>query len=113
MITKDNLKPLLKQLGFEESNDIFTKTINEATLTVDFKQQKIIYPEKEGLKINERQTCNFSSNENFVVFECVHRLLEKGISPNTLSLNPNGNSDKEQVVGVLIFSLKTKQINHY
>ncbi|MDN5638260.1 MAG: restriction endonuclease subunit S [Staphylococcus equorum] len=48
----------------------------------------IIYPEAYGLKVNERQTCNFSSNENFVVFECVHRLLQKGYKPEHIELEP-------------------------
>lgn len=38
--------------------------------------------------INERQTCNFSQPENFVVFECVHRLLEKGYKPEHIELEP-------------------------
>jgi len=38
--------------------------------------------------INERQTCNFSANENFVVFECVHRLLEKGYKAEHIELEP-------------------------
>lgn len=33
-------------------------------------------------------TCNFSSNENFVVFECVNRLFEKGYKPEHLELEP-------------------------
>jgi hypothetical protein len=45
-------------------------------------------PENQGLKINEHQTCNFSANENFVVFECVHRLLEKGYAPDSIELKP-------------------------
>lgn len=38
--------------------------------------------------INERQTCNFSQPENFVVFECVHRLLEKGYAARHIELEP-------------------------
>ncbi|WP_228287867.1 restriction endonuclease subunit S [Thiothrix subterranea] len=40
------------------------------------------------MSINERQTCNFSSHENFVVFECVCRLLEKGYKPEHIELEP-------------------------
>ena len=84
MITKTNFKDLLKTLGFTEEGNIFQKSIGEADLTVDFGQQKLIYP--EGLKINRQDTCNFSHPENFVVFECVHRLLEKGYKPEHLEL---------------------------
>ena len=88
MITKNNFKDVLKELGFKAEGNIFQKSIGEAELKVDFDQEKIIYPEDKGLKVNERQTCNFSQDENFVVFECVHRLLEKGYKPEHLELEP-------------------------
>lgn len=90
MITNDNLKDLLRFLGFQEKTHLFIKQFSEfdAFLKVDFNKQELIYPEEKGLKINERQTCNFSANENFVVFECVHRLLEKGYKPEHLELEP-------------------------
>ena len=88
MITKQNFKDVLKELGFQTEGNIFQKSIGEADLKVDFNQQLIIYPEDKGLKINRRDTCNFSQNENFVVFECVHRLLEKGYKPEHLELEP-------------------------
>lgn len=50
--------------------------------------EELIYPENKGLKINERQTCRFNANENFVVFECVCRLLEKGYKPQHIELEP-------------------------
>ena len=88
MITKSNFKDLLITLGFRVENNIFQKSIGQADLKVDFNQQLIIYPEDKGLKVNERQTCNFSQNENFVVFECVHRLLVKGYKPEHLEIEP-------------------------
>ena len=88
MITKSNFRDLLIRLGFKAENDIYQKSIGQAALKVNFNQQSIIYPEDRGLKVNERQTCNFSHNENFVVFECVHRLLKKGYKPEHLELEP-------------------------
>ena len=88
MITKNNFKDVLKELGFTAEGNIFQKSIGEVELKVDFDQEKIIYPEDKGLKVNERQTCNFSQDENFVVFECVHQLLEKGYKPEHLELEP-------------------------
>ena len=70
------------------SGNIFQKSIGEADLKVNFDKQEMIYPEDKGLKVNERQTCNFSKDENFVVFECVHRLLAKGYKPEHLELEP-------------------------
>ncbi len=90
MITKDNFQQLLHFLTFTEDNKIFTKhfAAQDCKLAVDFEKQILIYPEDKGLIINERQTCNFSDNENFVVFECVHRLLEKGYLPQHIELEP-------------------------
>ncbi|HHT01067.1 MAG TPA: restriction endonuclease subunit M, partial [Thiomicrospira sp.] len=89
MIHKENFKTLLKYLGFEEKGNLFTKDINSSFyLRVDFKKEELQYPESDGLKINEKQTCNFSSAENAVVFECVHRLLEKGYKPKHIELEP-------------------------
>ena len=88
MITKDNFKDVLKTLDFEAEGDIFQKSIGETELKVDFDKQEMIYPEDKGLKVNRRDTCNFSQNENFVVFECVHQLLEKGYKPEHLELEP-------------------------
>ena len=90
MITKDNLKSLLTHLQFNENSHVFTKHFaqNDFELKVDFNQQLITYPESQGLKINERQTCSFPQNENFVVFECVHRLFEKGYKPEHIELEP-------------------------
>jgi len=59
-----------------------------AILEVNFTKKEITYPEAAGLVINERQTCNFDANENFVVLECVHRLLEKGYKPEHIELEP-------------------------
>lgn len=79
MITKDNFKDLLTKLGFSSMGDTFSKEFKEtdAYLKVDFKAEKLIYPEDKGFTINERQTCNFKQKENFVVFECVHRLFDQ------------------------------------
>ena len=88
MITKNNFKNVLQTLGFKAEGNIFQKSIGEAELKVDFDQEKMIYPEDKGLKVNRQDTCNFSHPENFVVFECVHRLLEKGYKPEHLELEP-------------------------
>jgi len=90
MINKDNFKILLQKLGFSIKGDDYIKDFPQidASLKVDFKASKLIYPEDKGFKVNEKQTCNFSQNENFVVFECVHRLFEKGYKPQHIELEP-------------------------
>ncbi len=86
MITKDNLKSLLITLNFTQDEQIFSKVINDTCLQVNFAQERLIYP--PSITIHEQQTCNFKAPENFVVFECVHRLLEKGYQPEHIELEP-------------------------
>lgn len=105
MITKENFKDLLILLDFEEKPDeIFSKTLaNNTALKVDFKAQKLIYPANastdlnapNGIIIHDDTTSNFSHPENFVVFECVHRLLQKGYKKEHIELEPRWNLGRE------------------
>ncbi len=90
MINENNFKALLKHLSFEENNHVFSKFLTKSSsyLNVDFEKKALNYPESDGLTINERQTCNFKSSENMVVFECVCKLLEKGYKPEHIELEP-------------------------
>ena len=91
MINTDNLKELLKALHFDEKANVFSKyfpTNPEAYLKVDFKKKELIYPTDKGFKVNGEFTCNFTSDENFVVFECVNRLFAKGYKPEHIELEP-------------------------
>ncbi len=86
MITKDNIKPLLTSLGFVGADNVYAKHFAEGDfyLKIDFNASKINYP--PALKIHGEFTTNFSYDENFVVFECVHRLLTKGYKPQHIEL---------------------------
>lgn len=90
MITIDNFKDLLKALNFKEKGNVFNKHFPEtdAYLKVDFKKNELIYPTDKGFVVNGDFTSNFSSDENFVVFECVNRLFEKGYKPEHIELEP-------------------------
>lgn len=88
MLTQDNLADLLSALGFEKVGNIHKKSVGDALIEVDVLKGEIRYPEAAGLLVNERQTCNFEANENFVVLECVHRLLDKGYKPEHIELEP-------------------------
>ncbi len=87
-INKDTFLEFLPALGFTQGDGLWTKIIGATWLSVDVANEQLIYPEANGLTVNERQTCNFSAPENFVVFECVHRLLEKGYHPQDIELEP-------------------------
>ncbi len=90
MITQYNIKDLLLSIGFKKEpvGEYYTLTYNTCSIGVDFDNQRFIYPEREGVKVNDTTTSNFSHNENFVVFECVCRLLEKGYRPEHIELEP-------------------------
>ena len=88
MINAKNFQNLLRLLGFIENNSLYSKKfeIFDCELRVDFKAKEIIYPENRGLIVNDKTTSNFDSNENFVVFEAVHRLLMQGYHPKHIEL---------------------------
>ena len=90
MITRDNLKALLTALNFQENNNIFSKNFknSETYLKVDFIKNLLVYPTDKGLIVSGDFTTSFNKPENFVVFECVNRLFEKGYKPEHIELEP-------------------------
>jgi type I restriction enzyme M protein len=85
-----NYKNLLVALGFgpkENVCDVFAKKYPQADnyrLEVDFERNTIDYGNL--IHSGSKTTQNFSQPENFVVLECVDRLLEKGYSPADIIL---------------------------
>ena len=87
MITKANLKTVLDILGFRKQNESkYVKHYGslDRLITVDFAKEIIAWP--DGLIAKDDTTSNFSSPENFVVLECVDRLLSKGYRPEHIVL---------------------------
>jgi len=83
-------KEHIKRLGFlpkENSINIFQKKYpnhNDYVLEVDFNKQKFNFGSK--IKFDSKTTQNFNKAENWVVFECVNRLLKKGYKPEDIIL---------------------------
>lgn len=81
-------KNLITSLGFtskENSNGIFQKKYaNNYTIEIDFTNEKINYGNL--IQAQSKTTQNFSQKENWVILECVDRLLEKGYKPNNIVL---------------------------
>lgn len=82
-------KDLLRVLGFqpkENAVDVYAKTYpaHRYVIEVDFQKEKINYGPL--IKSESKTTQNFSQAENWVVLECVDRLLTKGYAPNRLIL---------------------------
>ena len=85
MISSANFKAMLNFLGFKPdiTGSVFTYNFGAFTIGADFTEGKLIYPaELRGREHNN----TFDANENFVVFECVFRLLTKGYLPEDLEL---------------------------
>jgi type I restriction enzyme M protein len=83
-------KTLLLELGFnpkENAIGIFHKKYASAsgyTIEVDFDNEKINYGDL--IVCGSKTTQNFKQAENWVILECVNRLLEKGYQPKNISL---------------------------
>lgn len=115
MITKDNFKNVLEYLEFTKSKDIYSKKFPkfDCELKVDFKNEKLIFPKEKGFTINNETTTNFSSSENFVVFECVHRLLAQGYKPESIELEPSwklGHTNKSGRADILVKNLQKQPL---
>ena len=85
MIDANNLSQVLEILGFTKQGQVWTKIFIglNCSMSVDFKNRRLIYP--DDLLGRERNT-GFDKKENFVVFECVCRLLDKGYRPKDIEL---------------------------
>ncbi len=100
------IQKLLVSLDFKETtNNIYTKQYpkhNNYEIVVDLRKNKILYRddnkttvervEDKKIQLGDLTTSNFkkdtnpNSQENFVVLECVDRLLLKGYAPNDIHL---------------------------
>lgn len=111
----EDFKKLLVYLEFDLKKDVFIKHFSQfdCDLKVDLKNGKLIYPIEKGFIVNSETTSNFSSNENFVVFECVHRLLSQGYKPESIELEPSwklGHSNKSGRADIFIKNLQNQPL---
>ena len=113
MITKENLPKVLECLGFEKQGDIYSKHYNESNcdIIVDFANERIEYP--SNLDTGANTTTNFSQEENFVVLECVNRLLDKGYKPESIFLEKTwtlGHTGKSGRADITIYDKKNNAL---
>ncbi|QTM06189.1 N-6 DNA methylase [Brachyspira hyodysenteriae] len=90
-VSYEYIKKLLLVLGYKETNfGIYSKKYkNNYTISINFDKEKIFYIDNnfdKNIKLGDETTSNFENSENFVVLECVDRLLEKGYSPDSITL---------------------------
>lgn len=82
-----DIKKHISVLGFvpkNGTNGIYHKMYLDYAIEIDFEKQSINYG--NGITADSKTTQNFSDAENFVVLECVDRLLTKGYKPQNLIL---------------------------
>jgi type I restriction enzyme M protein len=80
-------KKLIQALGFtpkENTSGIFQKKYGKYSIEIDFEKEYFNFGNK--IKTESKTTQNFSQAENWVVLECVDRLLEKGYKPQNITL---------------------------
>jgi type I restriction enzyme M protein len=88
-VTAEAIKKLIITLGFipvDGEADVFYKKYtqyNGYALRVDFAKKIIeyadtVFEDTLQITVGSKSTSNFTKQENFVVLECVDRLLEKG-----------------------------------
>ena len=85
-----DIKELITKLDFKPKNgsiNVYSKIYQQHgdySIDIDFANEKICYGNLIGADCKTTQ--NFSQPENFVVLECVDRLLEKGYKPQNIIL---------------------------
>jgi len=92
-------KDFLETLGFKSKNGTHYEKefkLQSYTIKADIVKGKIFYRNDDQttverqadgqIQLGDKTTSNFSQSENFVVLECVDRLLRKGYHPNDIHL---------------------------
>jgi len=83
-------KNLIDKIGFEpkeNASGIFCKKYSECEdycIEIDIEKEKINFGDL--ITAESKTTQNFSQAENWVILECVNRLLEKGYNPKNITL---------------------------
>lgn len=116
MINVNNLEDMLKVIGYTRNSDkkVYEKHYDEfdCEIEVDFTGNGAInYPEEKGMKVTRKTICNFSQPENFVVLECITRLMDKGYRPEHIELErlwPLGHDKKGGYADILVKNEKGK-----
>jgi len=82
-------KKLIKALGFIPKNNatgIFKKKYTKYSIEVDFKKAQFNFGGKIHFGDSKKNIQNIVKPEDWVVLECVDRLLEKGYQPQNITL---------------------------
>jgi type I restriction enzyme M protein len=114
MAVNTDIKELLKAIGFvleDGKKNVWKKIYSDHSnykLSVEIEAETINYG--ASINIGDKTTSNFKADENFVVLECVNRLLEKGYSPENITLEkdfPLGHKTKGKL-DILVTDIEGK-----
>ena len=113
MITEDNFKKVLEEaLHYTKVRNQYRKKYVEydCEMVVDYKEKKLIYPSNI---VGRERNDSFDKPENFVVFECVDRLLSKGYRPEHIELEKEwhlGHDAKSGRADICVYDEKHEQM---
>lgn len=118
MITRQNFEQVVQFLGFTQNGTtgVYEKRYDafDYVITINFKVEKIEYTSGTNpIRVNDQTTSNFSHPENFVVLECVNRLLEKGYRPEHIELEKKwtlGHEEKGGKADICVYSSDGKML---
>ena len=105
-----DIKKHITALGFvpkNGTNGIYHKIYVDYAIEIDFETQSINYG--CAITAESKTTQNFSQPENFVVLECVDRLLTKGYKPQNIVLEktwPSGHGTSGRLDILLIAKME-------
>lgn len=93
---------LFWKLGFvEETTDIYIKNYSPSyQIYIQAEKQEINYGENSHSNSNIPTT--LYEHKDFVVLECVNKLLEKGYSRNNLQIN--GNAESNELPDIIVYN---------
>lgn len=78
------IKRFLTSLEFSAVSEQWQRDFGSVTLAVDFTRARIVYPRE--IRCGDETTSHFDAEENWVVLECVCRLLAKGYRAEDIEL---------------------------
>ncbi|CAM1333707.1 N-6 DNA methylase [Tenacibaculum aestuariivivum] len=84
-----NYKKIIQTLGFspkENTTGIFQKIYNKYSIEIDFEKNQFDFGGKINFGDSTKTIQNIVKPEDWVVLECVNRLLEKGYKPENIIL---------------------------
>lgn len=111
-MSNQKVENLLTCMGFiSQEPNVYCKQYPDhgCAISVNTDSESIIYPEE--MMLGDQTTSNFSHDENFVVLECVNRLLNKGYPPSSIELEkkwPLGKSSRAGKLDILVKHQDTK-----